>query len=381
MPHDKAVDGHEPAPGPIGPPAPPVPSLASQFRAHFAGSGTLYEVLLDHFADDLEAGGITADICQDWTEAAREEVVHLRLLAALFRVVLRGDAPQLVRYYPCLGGDSRPDGCWPDVADVVAARATAIRAALTVTPQTNEVGRSAPLLIALFEAVRRRGICRVRLLEPGASAGLNLNVDRYLFTGPGWSAGPPGSRLRIDTLADGVRPEPMTIVERRGCDLSPVDPASGDGALRLRSYVWPWQLDRHARLVAALAIVRERPVAVDRASAADWLTLQLAAPAAPGTLTVVWHSITRQYWPAAETARVAEIIDAARSRMPLAHVSMEDAPTRSGQESRIPFDWPQLRLDGELVARCHYHGPPVVLTTAERAGSDSGAGGPPDGRR
>src|SRR6186997_1025445 len=99
MPHEKAVDGHEPASGPIGPPAPPVPSLASQFRAHFADSGTLYEVLLDHFADDLEAGGIIADICQDWTEAAREEVVHLRLLAALFRVVLRGDAPQLVRYY------------------------------------------------------------------------------------------------------------------------------------------------------------------------------------------------------------------------------------------------------------------------------------------
>ena len=91
--------------------------------------------------------------------------------------------------------------------------------------------------------------------------------------------------------------------------------------------------------------------------------------------------MTRQYWPAAETARVAEIIDSARHRMTLAHVSMEDAPTRSGQESGIPFDWPQVRLDGELIACCHYHGPPVVLTAAEGAGPNSRAAQPPDGRR
>ena len=83
-------------------------------------------------------------------------------------------------------------------------------------------------------------------------------------------------------------------------------------------------------------------------------------------LTVVWHSVTRQYWPAAETARVKELIADARGRMPLAHVSMEDSPTRSGRDFDVAVDGPEIRVDGDLIARCHYHGPPIVLLGADR---------------
>ena len=59
------------------------------------------------------------------------------------------------------------------------------------------------------------------------------------------------------------------IVSRRGCDLYPVDAASEEGALRLRSFVWPFQVGRHERLSGALAVARRESVVVDAAGGAD----------------------------------------------------------------------------------------------------------------
>ncbi|MCA0438297.1 MAG: DUF2332 domain-containing protein [Actinobacteria bacterium] len=101
---------------------------------------------------------------------------------------------------------------------------------------------------------------------------------------------------------------------------------------------------------------------VDREGASRWLERQLAEPSAPDILTVVWQSITRQYWPAEESAAVDALIDAARQRQPIAHISMEGVPPADGGDGyTIAAHGPELRLDGRLVARSHHHGPPVVL--------------------
>lgn len=336
--------------------------LAAQFRGHFGHRDHLYGELLDRLADDLEDGGPTLDICAGRLDAERSDAIQLRLLAGLFRIVLRGDAPQLVPYYPCLGGRAPARDAWPAVRPVLAAHVDELRAALDQAPQTNEAGRSACLLVGLFEAVRRHRLRQVRVLEPGASAGLNLLVDGYRFVGPGWSWGPSDSPLTLDTKAVGVVPQRFAVVGRRGCDLAPVDVTTPEGARYLTSFVWPFDLARHERLTAALAVARTRPVIVDRAPAETWLAAELARPVADGVLTVVWQSITEQYWPPATSSAVRDAVDRARTRIPLAHLTMEGVPPAQGTDGYdVAVDGPELRLDGDLLARSHHHGPPVQL--------------------
>lgn len=337
--------------------------LSNQFRDHFGHRDHLYGVLLDELAADLQAGGPTAEICSDHLTAPRGDAVALRLLAAIFRIVLRGEAPQLTPFYANLGGTADPEDAWPIMQPVLVAHVTKLRRALDLAPQTNEVGRSACLAVGMFEAVRRHGLHGVRILEPGASAGLNLNMDRYRIIGPGWSWGPADSPLTLDTEANGVRPEQVTIIQRRGCDLSPVDVSTEDGALYLTSFVWPFNLDRHRRMAAAIAVARQHRVTVDRAPASTWLAERLAQPIADDVLTIVWQSITEQYWPTDEREAVATTIAEARNRMPLAQVSMEGVPPPQRADGyRIDQHGPETRVDGILIARSHHHGPPLMLT-------------------
>ena len=82
-------------------------------------------------------------------------------------------------------------------------------------------------------------------------------------------------------------------------------------------------------------------------------------------LTVVWQSITRQYWPAGETARVDSAIEAAARRYPIARVSME-YPSTSGSAPLA-----ELVVSGPagMAARCLAtvgdHGAPVQMLPGE----------------
>lgn len=337
--------------------------LAAHFRSHFGHRDHLYGILLAELADDLDAGGPTAQICRDHLHATRADAVQLRLLAGIFELVLAGDAPELMPFYPSLGGSGDPRRAWPLVRAVLERYPQALQDSLARPPQTNEVGRSACLAVGLFAAVRAHGLDRVRLLEPGASAGLNLNVDRYRIVGPGWAWGPARSVLVLDTQAAGVVPAQFSIVERRGCDIAPIDAAGDIGARRITSYVWPFDLARHDRLRAALSIIRRHGVAVDSAPASTWLAEQLARPVADGVLTVIWQSITQQYWPQRESSAVADLVAASRDRIPLAHLTMEGVPPVQGAQGyTIAEHGPLTSLDGIPVARSHHHGPPVILT-------------------
>ena len=72
-------------------------------------------------------------------------------------------------------------------------------------PQTNEVGRAAVLTAGLLVIAARFGQ-PLRLLELGASAGLNLNLDLYGYDLGGLRAGDPASPLQVRPDWEGPPP-------------------------------------------------------------------------------------------------------------------------------------------------------------------------------
>ena len=301
-------------------------TLADRFRAHARDSRHLYGYAMRGMAEDWEAGGPARIACREHENAPRGAMIQLRLLAGVFRLVLAGEAPELVGFYPCLGGREPARHAWPVMREVIAAHIDEVHAALAVAPQTNEVGRSAALLVGLFDLVATSGMRRIRLLELGASAGLNLLLDQYAFRANSWQFGPSDSKVLIaDAIVGAVHPLPFEIVARRGCDVNPVDATTADGRLLLTSFVWPFDLDRHNRLAAALEIAASHPVRIDKAAASEWLTGQLAV-GEPDTLTVVWHSITQMYWPPDELAAVERILAGSGAQQRLGEVSLEFDP-------------------------------------------------------
>lgn len=341
--------------------APPSERLRRQASHH---RGDLYGHLMLAMADDYDAGGPVAAIYRGQERAPSGSMLSLRVLAGLFRLVLTGHAQQLARFYPCLGGTADPAEAWPAVREVLAAHVPELRGALDIPPQTNEVGRSRALLVGICEAVRRTGRRHVRLFEVGASAGLNLLVDRIRFETASWSLGPVDSPLVVrDGFEGEFQPAGFDIVSRRGCDRSPVDVSSAEGRLRLRSFVWPWQVARHENLTAALELARSlsQPVSVEPADAGAWLERvfdELPEPGDPAEVCVVWHSITRLYWEPAEQARAAAALAAARRQRAVVEVAMEYPQSAHGE----PTGWPaELTVDGQRLGTVGDHGIPVSL--------------------
>ena len=323
-----------------------------------AGS-PLYADLLDAVAADVVAGGVCASLLTPLAGAPYGDAVILRFLAAVHRLVLEGSAPPLAAHYPSAGGTPGPDAGACFVA-AVARHRERVAAELGLGVQTNEVGRSVPLLTG-YLALAAAGL-PLRILEVGASAGLNLRFDHYRYEAGGVAFGPVDSPLRFVAPWAGAAPDldrPVVVASREGSDLDPIDPTTEAGRLRLRSYLWPDQPQRRARLDAALAVAARVPVAVERADAVSWLRRRLAEPA-PGCLTVVAHSIVFQYLSADDRAALLGLLDDAGSRAtpdaPLAWLRME--PGGDQAETRLTR-WPGGVT--ELVARSAYHGPPVAL--------------------
>jgi len=327
-----------------------------------AGSPLTADVL-DGAADDLVAGGPTAALLGPLEDDPPGSVPPLRLAGALHRLVLERRAPALALHYPSVGGI--PGRVWPAARDVVEDQLDVLRELVTRPVQTNEVGRSAVLLGGLLHLAHETGL-PVRLLEIGASGGLNLRADCYAHeVSDGVVLGDPASPVRLHRPWQGPHPPyaGLDVVERLGCDPHPLDPTSTADRLTLTSYVWADQVDRFERLRAALAVAARHPVVVERLPASEFLARELAEPRA-GVVTVVWQSVVRQYLAPAERSRVTDLLAGAGARAhagaPLAHLSMEPRRfTTGGSRFTVTLtSWPggAVRVLGEA----HGHGPPMV---------------------
>lgn len=267
--------------------------------------------LCNAFAADFTACGPVFALCEDWQGNPRKDALGLRLAGALHCAVLSGAAPDLAAQYPAMRPDWDMQAVWPVARSWLAANLDTARAFLTSPPQTNETRRSIALLPGFLElAARFDG--PMHLLELGASAGLNQNWDKYSYATREWQRlARPDSGVLITTDWRGPPPAHLgadiKIASRAACDLNPIDLSDDAAVLRLKSYTWPDQAERLARLDAAIALARETGVTVDKADAADWIEAKLAARPASG-LTVVYHSIFLIYPPHEQIARIKAAI-------------------------------------------------------------------------
>jgi hypothetical protein len=262
-----------------------------------AVGSSLYAGLLRHTADDLLAGGPTAGVLDGHYADPGRSALALRMLGGIHALVLTGQAPELAAFYPSAGGtaDAGPGArcAWPALREVLDVHRDEIRDWLPRPPQTNEVGRGAALAGALCYLVAE-ATYPVRLVEIGASAGLNLRADHFWISGAGVSFGPESSPVRMPGAWRGQSPPvgPLNVVARIGGDLAPVDPVSDDGRLLLCAYVWADQVDRLDRLRGACELAEKIPADLRQEPALA--TIAQLRPE-PGTWTVLWHSIMQQY--------------------------------------------------------------------------------------
>jgi len=273
------------------------------------------------------AGSVARDparfpLLEPYVDARIGDMVPLRFFASVHRLVLGRKVPALAMFYASVGGTPPMSErarliCREAFAEAVDEYASDIAEGLLRFPQTNEVGRTSSLADILGRVHRQWGV-PARLVEIGSSAGLALRVDELVAAGIVPTAG---------------REAMPPIVERRGCDIHPVDPASTDGRLLLTSFVWPDHVERFERLRGALQVAARVPAVVVEQDAVSFVgDLRLR----DGEALVLWHSAMWMYLPpedrAAIDAELTRLGASATARSPLVHVALEPVSELPGEQ-------------------------------------------------
>ena len=292
-------------------------AVAHNFRVFAAADcigEPLYATLSRAIADDDEVVALTM-------RAPYSQRRPVLLFAAVHDLLLDEAAPHaLARFYPSVVADDCRDDveqAMPLFVDFCREHREALveRLAGRAT-QTNEVGRSAGLRLALSTLPRERPIA---LVDIGCSAGLNLLVDRYRYDlerpdGSRDRSGPIGDVVVRSTIIRGDPPRladlPLPAIGQRiGIDRAPLDVRDPSDARWLRACVWPSDLERHPRLAAAIAMARCEPLSPIAGDAVDRIDEGLAS-IDRSLRPVFFHSWVVSYFDHAARARFA---DAARA--------------------------------------------------------------------
>ncbi|MFY7758996.1 DUF2332 domain-containing protein [Aquidulcibacter sp.] len=329
--------------------------------------------LCETMADDFEAGGIIADLTGGWITHPVQDALALRLAGALHAIALTEPEGRLAQVWPQQGRAWSMAEAWPVAVESLRAREHWVRDFLKSPPQTNEVRRAVglwPGLCAAAEAFDGP----MDVLELGASAGLNLSMDRFHYDGGSWHWDSPvaGPRVALSTQWSGPPPRfpaHAAIRHRAACDQKPLNAALPEDRLRLRAYIWPDQPERLERLNAAMEIARSQSITPDAGDAADWIKAKLATRA-KDALTVIYHSVFFQYPPQAVRDAITLAIETEGARAtpeaPLAWLRFEPGGILGHEQKGASMileliEWPSGRrrvladLDphGRFV---HWHG-------------------------
>ncbi|MDP1670890.1 MAG: DUF2332 family protein, partial [Alphaproteobacteria bacterium] len=274
---------------------PNIAEFRRQARACHALNSPLTGEMLDAAANVLDEASETGRRVLGWTGDPMADALPLRLSGGLHGLARRNVAPRLSKLYLEGTGDFSNA-----IREAIDAHDAWLAGWLDSPPQTNEVGRSGALMSGLMQAAYRLGL-PIELFELGASAGLNLNLDRFRFDLGKRAIGPEDSPVRIAPVWTGGDPPDAkpVIIARAAVDQRPVNVRDDAAAERLIAYVWADQKERIARLEAAMEIARKFPPPLVAADAGPWLEQQLPRRQPEGVLRIVMHSVFWQYVPPA----------------------------------------------------------------------------------
>jgi hypothetical protein len=311
-----------------------------------------FGTLLERAAAGYETDATLHDLLDRHAHRSR---IGLRLGGAAHYRALRGLAPEIAAHYPSTGGDGDVDAAWQAIIADVHANVREYDLLFERQVQTNEVARALPVLGAMLSLTHATRL-PLRVFEIGSSAGLVLNFDRYRYAGDGWTWGDIASPVKLQNRTASGAPQhldaPLRVLERRGCDLHPLDPSSDEDAYTLLSFIWPDQRERFQRLRAAIEVARAHPPEIASGDGIAWA--RNTATPQDGTATVVLHTVITEHMTADVRASLRDAFDALAARAtataPFAWIRME--PGESGYDTLLT-QWP-----GEsetLIARSDGH--------------------------
>lgn len=284
-----------------------------------AAEAPVARAMLNRLLDDIEQAGPVARMIAGHPDLG-EPLFCVRLLGGVSYLHETGRAPelsaQLDRLRPPVTAQDL-DRTWELFREALFLHRETMAEAISRPVQQHHPSRAGVLLRGLAML----GASRVRLLELGACAGLNLLLDRYRWVGDGWEWGTPDSAVRL--TAQGPAPGEIEIVDRAGCDLMPRDPADADDVAIVRSYL-PYEQEAERReFDAAVAVAAASGLRIDRSDAISWLERRLSMPSDRSVTTVVWHSLFSGYLDPRQRDEIEELVNTAARRMPLARISYE----------------------------------------------------------
>jgi hypothetical protein len=332
----------------------PETEIFELFARSARDSSPLYEHLARRVATDDGLLAMAADV------RPRHLQPHL-LFAAVHYLLLKGAPSELRRAYASVGGTS------PFAADVFRhfrsfchAHAQEIQV-LTSTRrvQTNEVRRCSALVAGISCAAGALQTDHAALIEIGASAGLNLQWDRYRCDygdDIAWGEADATVALTCELRGDGrPRFDRLPRIDQRfGIDIAPVDVRYADDLLWLNALTWPEHEDRRALLVRAAEIAKADPPRLIAGDAADILP-SVAESIGLDLPLIVYHSFTMNQFGTEKRESLEDAFCRIGARRPLTRVGLEwaigaECPTLS------LTNYSGVRIERSLLAECDPHG-------------------------
>lgn len=333
-------------------------AMGSPFMAKFCSLCALH----------LESSGAVGEKLFNWSEGGTEDIgpfgasLPLRLAGALHALVLDGISTPLSLVYPPEELYINDDKLWQAIEQALNTHADFILERLKSPPQTNELRRSCALLPGFLTIADTFKLPLV-LSEVGASTGLNMLWDRYQYTIGDRQWGDLSSPISLTPEWRGSMPPlgAVTVQERAGCDLAPIDASSPSQSARMLSYIWPDQTERIGLIRGALNMAAIEKPAIEKADALSWLKKRLSNTH-EGACHVIYHTIMWQYMSPDDQmqgkALITQAGEQATASAPLAWLRMEADDKEPGAAITLT-EWPSDTEPSGIeryVGRADFHG-------------------------